>query len=579
MAYINISSEVISPNCFRNNQTVTNVDLSNIPFTNGTMYRAFRDCGNLKSVTNIPEGTTNIIGAFRGCTNLTSVGKLPNSVTYLAAPMPFGNLFGYDTTASATDDYVQSLCLTEEPSLSSDVIIKATQGFFQYATDWYKIQTITDDGFTYSDGRNVYTATRNTSRDEYVSSDSDEYESAFRGCNSLSVIPEFGNRITNLDYAFRGLQNIRTVTNLPNTTISMTNTFNSCKNLVSVTIPNGVKSLTNTFSGSGIVNPPTIPNSVINMIYTFWLSSLNTCPQIPNSVKYMDGTFSNTDIVESAHLPDSIISADGIYWNTRINKVYNFPKKIENMGNMFGHCRQMNCTIPEIPESVTNMSQSFLNCLSLSQDVKILSENVVNATNCFYGTSLTKNVYIPFTYVNGVNTTTYNTFTSAGYDTTGTTNGVYLKDIETYFKLYFVGDATQWEFTNDYLLTYQGNKIFSISDVIVPANSYFLVSTSDWEHGYRAFTETILSTGDSEFTDTINGTEAFKTGDSAVVIGELRLNRKTGYLQFLNVVNYTEPTTKVNVENFNYTAKAGKVTLTRYTGSQNNVVLPELEDK
>ena len=145
--------------------------------------------------------------------------------------------------------------------------------------------------------------------------------------------------------------------------------------------------------------------------------------------------------------------------------------------------------------------------------------------------------------------------------------------------MYFVGDATQWEFNNDYLLTYQGNKIFSISDVIVPANSYFLVSTNDWEHGYRTSTGTILSTGDSEFTDTINGTDAFKTGDNVVVIGELRLNRKTGYLQFLNVINYTEPTTKVNVENFNYTAKAGKVTLTRYTGSQSNVVLPELEDK
>ena len=578
MAYINISSEVISPKCFRNNQTVTNVDLSNVPFTNATMYRAFRDCGNLKSVTNIPEGTTNIIGAFRNCTNLTNIGKLPDSVTCLAAPMPFGNLFGYDTTASATDDYVQSLCLTEEPSLSSDVIIKATQGFFQYAT-WYKIVTITDNGFTYNDGRNVYTATRNTSRDQYVPYDSDEYESAFRGCNSLSVIPEFGNRITNLDYAFRKLPNIRTVTNLPDTILTMTNTFNGCKNLVSVIIPNNVKSLTNTFSGSGIVNPPNIPNTVTNMDHTFWLSSLKTCPQIPNSVKYMEGTFSNTNIVESAHLPDSIVSANGIYWNTNINKVYNFPRKIEDISSMFGYCRQMNCTIPEIPESVTNIYGTFSNCLSLSQDIKILSEGVVNATDCFYGTSLSKNVYIPFTYSNGVNTITYNTFTNAGYDTNGTTNGVYLKDIETYFKLYFVGDVTQWEFTNDYLLTYQGNKTFSISDVIVPANSYFLVSTNDWEHGYRTSTGTILSTGDSEFTDTINGTDAFKTGDNAVVIGELRLNRKTGYLQFLNVINYTEPTTKVNVENFNYTAKAGKVTLTRYTGSQSNVVLPELEDK
>ena len=430
MAYINISSEVISPNCFRNNQTVTNVDLSNVPFTNATMYRAFRDCGNLKSVTNIPEGTTNIIGAFRNCTNLTNIGKLPDSVTCLAAPMPFGNLFGYDTTASATDDYVQSLCLTEEPSLSSDVIIKSTYNYFQYST-WYKIVTITDNGFTYSDGRNVYTATRNTSRDQYVPYDSDEYESAFRGCNSLSVIPEFGNRITNLDYAFRALPNIRTVTNLPDTILTMTNTFNSCKNLVSVIIPNNVKSLTNTFSGSGIVNPPTIPNTVTNMDHTFWLSTLKRCPQIPNSVKYMDGTFSNTNIVESAHLPDSIISAKGIYWNTNINKVYNFPRRIEDISNMFGYCRQMNCTIPEIPESVTNIYGTFSNCLSLSQDIKILSERVVNATDCFYGTSLSKNVYIPFTYTNGVNTATYNAFTNAGYDTNGTTNGVYLKDIDT----------------------------------------------------------------------------------------------------------------------------------------------------
>ena len=44
-------------------------------------------------------------------------------------------------------------------------------------------------------------------------------------------------------------------------------------------------------------------------------------------------------------------------------------------------------------------------------------------------TSLTKNVYIPFTYQNRESTPTYNAFISAGYDEFGTKNGVYLMDI------------------------------------------------------------------------------------------------------------------------------------------------------
>ena len=41
------------------------------------------------------------------------------------------------------------------------------------------------------------------------------------------------------------------------------------------------------------------------------------------------------------------------------------------------------------------------------------------------------NVYMPIMYANGVNTNTYNSFVAAGYDANGTTNGVYIKDIDT----------------------------------------------------------------------------------------------------------------------------------------------------
>jgi hypothetical protein len=75
------------------------------------------------------------------------------------------------------------------------------------------------------------------------------------------------------------------------------------------------------------------------------------------------------------------------------------------------------------------MYGTFAGCYNLFGDVVIQSSNVVKATRCFNNTTLTKNVYIPFTYENGINTITYNSFINAGYDTNGTQHGVYLKDI------------------------------------------------------------------------------------------------------------------------------------------------------
>ncbi len=58
----------------------------------------------------------------------------------------------------------------------------------------------------------------------------------------------------------------------------------------------------------------------------------------------------------------------------------------------------------------TNLANAFSYCSNLSGNIYIGSDSVSNATGCFNGTSLPKNVYIPFTYANGVNTQTYNTF-------------------------------------------------------------------------------------------------------------------------------------------------------------------------
>jgi hypothetical protein len=76
----------------------------------------------------------------------------------------------------------------------------------------------------------------------------------------------------------------------------------------------------------------------------------------------------------------------------------------------------------------------------------IHSNRITNAYNCFNETTLRKNVYIPFTYENGVNTETYNAFINAGYDKNGTTNGVYLKDINNPIPKYSV-DVSNYNYT------------------------------------------------------------------------------------------------------------------------------------
>ena len=104
------------------------------------------------------------------------------------------------------------------------------------------------------------------------------------------------------------------------------------------------------------------------------------------------------------------------------------PNSVTNMSRTFNRCFNL-VNAPVIPNSVTNMSSTFYYCINLQGNIYIQSENINRATSCFNYTTKTKNVYIPFTYENGVNTATYNSFISAGYDTSGTQHGVYLKDL------------------------------------------------------------------------------------------------------------------------------------------------------
>ena len=274
----------------------------------------------------------------------------------------------------------------------------------------------------------------------------------FYGCTNLVNTPVIPNSVVNMDYTFESCSNLVNAPIIPNSVTSMNYTFYGCSNLVNApAIPNSVTTMWMTFSMCyNLVNAPVIPNSVTFMSDTFRsCSSLVNAPVIPNSVTYMYGTFNGCS---------SLVNAPAI------------PNSVTDMRRTFNGCSNL-VNAPVIPNSVTNMWSTFSRCSNLIGDIYIYSNQVSNATDCFYNTSLTKNVHIPFTYGNNINTRTYNSFIAAGYDTLGTTDGVYLKNLTinntTNVKLQL--NVEDYEYTSDNndnitLTKYIGTNV----DVIAP---------------------------------------------------------------------------------------------------------------
>lgn len=225
----------------------------------------------------------------------------------------------------------------------------------------------------------------------------------------LSGIPIVNN---NAAYMFNGCTNLQHVYRLNKNVTNLYSAFYNCTSLVeSPIIPDGVYDLTGTyFNCYGMTKTPIIPESVRYMDDTFFYCyNITTPPVLPTSITFLRTTFCACY---------NLISAPVI------------PNNVTNMYGTFWSCNRIS-QAPIIPENVTTVDYLFASCTNLTGDITIKSTEITNAVNCFLDTSLTKNVYMPITYVNGVNTATYNSFVAAGYDANGTVNGVYIKDIDT----------------------------------------------------------------------------------------------------------------------------------------------------
>ncbi len=138
-----------------------------------------------------------------------------------------------------------------------------------------------------------------------------------------------------------------------------------------------------------------------------------------------------TNLVNAPTIPNSVTDACMAFMNCY--SLTNVPDmdgatNLSDLGRTFEYCNHL-VKAPVIPSGVTNIITAFARCDSLTGNIIIYSNHITNAGNCFYMTTLDKDVYIPFKYENGVQSATYNAFTAAGYSPTTRKDGAILKDI------------------------------------------------------------------------------------------------------------------------------------------------------
>ena len=306
-----------------------------------------------------------------------------------------------------------------------------------------------------------------------INDNTTELQATFSYCTSLVNPPVLPSHIQKLDSTFYYCNKLETAPIIPNTVTNMHDTFNMC---------------------SKLTTPPTIPNSVTNLDFTFANAGIETAPVIPNTITSLSFTFGGTKITTPPVIPDVVTNLQYTFYGCR--NLLNPPVIPESVTNM--QCSFQECnfdTAPVIPQNVINLNCTFYNCNNLVGDVYIYSDKVTNANGCFHITSdtpKTKYVYIPFKDANNNNTTTYNSFISAGYDANGTKDGVYLRELVKYTLTInpVPSDATV-TFIGDGEVSADGKSI-----TVLPNTSVTYTVSSD----YDTISDTIVVTNNSTIT-------------------------------------------------------------------------------
>ena len=381
---------------FTNNRNIKSVKFSEgVGVANNDMSWMFSGCSNLVEAPVIPSNVTILYDTFQGCYDLINAPVIPSNVTNMA--FTFKTCFNL-VNIVAIPEKVTNMCGTFDGCSSlinvPDIPV-----------------SVTDVNSTFDDCRRLINA-------PVIHASVTDMTNTFQGCSNLINAPVIPASVTEMCGTFSGCANLVNAPIIPATVTNMSNTFKSCLNLVNISdLSNvvGVKNMTNTFN---------------------YCVSLINAPVIPINVTDMSSTFANCQ---------NLINAPTI------------PANVTNVCSTFCNCRNL-VNAPILPANVINVVNTFRNCTNLTGNIHIKSNRINNTSmrDCFFDTTLPKNVYIPSRGYNPI----ANTWKAAFNTTYGINgkNGVTVID----------DAALDWTYTtNDtatLLTKYTGTK----ADVTVP---------------------------------------------------------------------------------------------------------------
>ena len=450
---VNIPSGVTNMyNAFYNCTNITSVK----NLGSGDLQSAFYNCTNITSVYDIPEGVTSLSSTFAGCWSLVNVPNIPNSVVNMYNTFQncrrLINAPRLSSSIQCLDNTFASCRLLR----NAPVIPNSVTNMCNTFSSCYKLTNVGNLSTNVQDMTSCFRNCRNLVNAPDIPDSARDISYAFCNCINLVNTPNVGNSVWNMSHAFQGCTNLTNISNIPNNVtdmsyafdccyylrdapvlgnnvINIANAFNGCWNLTSTpNFPNTIVNMANAFAGCNrLITAANIPNGVNNLCQTFHgCENLVSVPKLPNndSIDMLSMTFYGCKKITDAPVLPNVTYLDNTFmYCTNLVNAPVIPNTVIRMSETFEGCSSL-INAPVIPESVTNCCRAFDNCSNLTGDVRFLSKEIIDVTGLFESTTLTKNVYIPYTYENRVNTTTYNTFVAAGYDENGTLEGVHLMD-------------------------------------------------------------------------------------------------------------------------------------------------------
>lgn len=358
----NITSTLLTNSVYSNNKNIVSVDLDYVPWQNNSMYSSFANCTNLTSVSNINENVTDMGAAFMLCTNLVNISSIPPNVTDLS--------YAFEWASS----------ITSIPTIPNSV---------------------TNVAYGFMDCSNL------TTLPSEMPQNITNYAYAFGGCSNLTVAPNINAHLAdNLWVLFQSDTNLQSSNIVigPNA-LYIYGMYNGCSNLTHVNLTysdynNTTKTLDvhEMFSNcSKLSSFPKLPPLAQNLYRTFYNCQLLTHFDCPQSALNMGYAFYNCRNLQQITIPNSVINIAGAFQNCYQFTTAKIPTAVYgSMANAYYDCYNVNRIDGNIPETVNNVAGSFYNCKNISGDIFIHSNLITNAINCFYNTTFTKNVYIPF---------------------------------------------------------------------------------------------------------------------------------------------------------------------------------------